>query len=295
MLPPLTYKAQVFLSEIQTDRIEVLKILNSLNVAKATGPDNIGNRLLKCCANQIVDPLVFLFNKSLMMVYFQINGRLLMSYLFSRKMTDKIVKIIVLFHYCLVCQKSWKKLCLTGCTTIGKLIICYQYVIRVSRKNDGTVNRLLYLVDRIHRGFDDTNEIAMVFLDITKAFDRVWHKGLIHKLQNFGVNEKLLNWFKCYLTGRSQRVVLDGFRSSIRDLFAGVPEESILGPLLFLIFIHDIEDNIISDISLFADDTALLQKYKNVLDVENILNNDLKTIDCWSKSWMVDFNPRRQY
>ena len=87
-------------------------------------------------------------------------------------------------------------------------------------------------------------------------------------------------------------MVLDDFMSTIRDLFAGVPEESILGPLLFLIFIHDIEENIVSDISLFADDTALLQEFVNVIEVEDILNNDLKTIDSWSKSWMVDFNPK---
>ena len=125
------------------------------------------------------------------------------------------------------------------------------------KRNDGAVNRLLYLVDRIHKGLDDEKEIAMVFLDICKAFDKVWHKGLLFKLESFGVSGSVLRWFKSYLENRCQKVVINGVSSILKRLFAGVPQGSILGPLLFLIYINDIEVNLISDINLFADDTAL--------------------------------------
>ena len=100
------------------------------------------------------------------------------------------------------------------------------------------------MANRIYKGLDDENEIAMVFLDICKAFDRVWHKGLLFKLRQFGVSGNVLNWFKSYLENRSQKVVINGVSSIFEMLFAGVPQDSILGPLLFLIHIDDIEKNI---------------------------------------------------
>ena len=81
--------------------------------------------------------------------------------------------------------------------------------------------------------FENEKEIAMVMLDVTKAFDRVWHKGLLFKLQQFGITGNLLSWFTSYLNMRSQNVVFRGKCSSLKNLLAGVPQGSILGPLLF--------------------------------------------------------------
>ena len=80
-------------------------------------------------------------------------------------------------------------------------------------------------------------EVRMVFLDFTKAFDKVWHKGLLYKLQTLGLKDPLLSWFRSYLTDRKQRVVIDGQTSSWSNTEAGVPQGSVLGPLLFLIYI----------------------------------------------------------
>ena len=77
-------------------------------------------------------------------------------------------------------------------------------------------------------------EVRMVFLDISKAFDKVWHKGLLYKLESLGVRDPLLKWIKSYLTGRKQRVIIDGQSSDWREIEAGVPQGSVLGPLLFL-------------------------------------------------------------
>ena len=96
------------------------------------------------------------------------------------------------------------------------------------------------------------------FLDISAAFDKVWHKGLIAKLSQIGVDGTLLDLLKSYLANRKQCVVVDGVKSSMLEVKAGVPQGSRLGPLLFLIYINDIVNNIESEIKIFAADTTLL-------------------------------------
>ena len=96
-----------------------------------------------------------------------------------------------------------------------------------------------------------------VFCDISKAFDRVWHTGLLYKPRAAGVTGNVLQWFKNYLSDRKQRVVLPGISSAWNFIKAGVPQGSILGPLLFLVYINDIVTDIGSNIRLFADDTSL--------------------------------------
>ena len=130
----------------------------------------------------------------------------------------------------------------------------------------------------------------MVYLDISKAFDKVWHKGLLYKLQCFGVGGSLLTWIGSYLSNRKQRVVLNGQESSILCSNAGVPQGSILGPLLFLIFVNDIEISIKSDMFIFADDVTLAKIYDLLSEAESCLNTDLNTISKWAERWMVSFN-----
>ena len=130
-----------------------------------------------------------------------------------------------------------------------------------------------------------------IFCDISKAFDRVWHKGLLYKLQTVGITGHLLQWFTDYLNNRKQRVVLPGVFSHWTDLKAGVPQGSILGPLLFLIYINDIVRNINSSIRLFADDTSLYIIVENPIQEATILNSDLSQIYTWASNWLVTFNP----
>ena len=105
--------------------------------------------------------------------------------------------------------------------------------------------------------------------DISKAFDRVWHKGLLYKLSSVGISGPLLRWFTDYLDKRKQRVVLPGTASSWTSIKAGVPQGSILGPLLFLVYINDIVENIHSSIRLFADDTSLFIIVDDPIDSAN--------------------------
>ena len=104
---------------------------------------------------------------------------------------------------------------------------------------------------------DNGHEFRMVFFDVSKAFDKVWHKGILFKLYHAGVQGRLLEWFTDYLSNRYQRVVFNGSYSDLSILKAGIPQGSILGPLLFFVYINDIVDNLESNINLFADDTSL--------------------------------------
>ena len=157
------------------------------------------------------------------------------------------------------------------------------------KKGDGAINQLLHITDKMYKGFDDSKETAVIFLDICKAFDKVWIQGLFFKLQRIGLRDSCIEWFKSYLTGRNQKVVLFGVSSDTLFLNAGVPQGSILGSLLFLIFIDDIDKNICSDMSLFADDSSLIKTYNNMQEAESCLNQDLCVIDQWSRDWLVQF------
>ena len=113
-----------------------------------------------------------------------------------------------------------------------------------------------------------------VLLDISKAFDKVWHKDLIYKLKQNGISGKLLNLIIDFLSNRKQRVVLNGKYPSWTNIEAGVPQGSILEPLFFLIYINDLSDNLITNPKLFADDTSLFSIVHDPNATANDLNND---------------------
>ena len=116
---------------------------------------------------------------------------------------------------------------------------------------------------------------------------------LLHKLESIGVSESLLSWFQSYLSDRRQRVVLNGQTSDWAFVEAGVPQGSMLGPLLFLIYINNIVNGVNSAIRLFADDTSLYIIVGNPQIAANMINHDLDTIGNWARTWLVDFNPAK--
>ena len=161
------------------------------------------------------------------------------------------------------------------------------------RPGDSTTNQLLYLVNEIHEAFEDPKslEIRATFLDISKAFDKVWHEGLVFKLKQNGVSGNLLKLFESYLRDRQQRVVINGSFSNFLPIESGVPQGSVLGPLLFLVYINDLEKNIKSNIKFFADDTMLFSLVKDPVTSAVTLNHDLDLIAQWAEQWKMEFNP----
>ena len=150
------------------------------------------------------------------------------------------------------------------------------------KQGDSCINQLLSITHDIYQSLDQGYEMRGVFLDILKAFGKVWHKGLIHKLEQTRIGGPLLKILTDFLKSRKQRVVLNGQHSSWSDVLAGVPQGSILGPLLFLIYINDLSDGLQFNPKLFADNISLFTTVLNIKKAANNLNTDLTKITKWS-------------
>ena len=216
-----------------------------------------------------------------------------MRHQFTKKGDKQLIKNYRPISLLQICGKMFEKMIfnnLYSYLTENNLITKNQSGFR---PGDSTTNQLLYLVNEIHKAFEDSKslEVRAVFLDISKAFDRVWHDGLIFKLKQNGISGKLLTFFENYLHNRKQRVVLNGFHSYYSLIVSGVPQDSVLGPLLFLLYINALEKNITSNIIFFADDTMLFSIVKDPVISANDLNHDLDLIYQWAYQWKLEFNP----
>ena len=153
------------------------------------------------------------------------------------------------------------------------------------KPGDSYINQLLSITHEIYESFDVGLEVRSVFLDISKAFDKVWHDGIIYKLTQNGISGNLLNLLEDFLKERKQRVVLNGQVSTWKNINAGVPQGSILGPLLFLIYINDLTEGLTTNVKLFPDDTSLFSV------VHDTQTSDLNLINNWAFQWKMNFNP----
>ena len=158
------------------------------------------------------------------------------------------------------------------------------------KPGDSCINQLLCITHDIYQYFDGGLGTRAVFLDISKAFDKVWHEGLLYKLKQNSRSGNLLNIVKDFLSLRKQRVVLNGQYSTLVSIEAGVPQRSILGSLFFLIYINDFSDDLTSNTKLFADDTSLFSVVHINLTTTD-LNSDLSKISLWAFQWKMNFNP----
>ena len=130
-----------------------------------------------------------------------------------------------------------------------------------------------------------------VFLDISKPFGKVWHKGLLFKLKSSGIEGELLTLLECYLSNREQRFVSNGQTSYRRKINSGETQGSVLGPLLFLIYINDLTEVITFICKIFAEDTSLFSNVLDTCNSENALNSDIESISSWIYQWKLQFNP----
>ena len=150
---------------------------------------------------------------------------------------------------------------------------------------------LLEVIDNCHKNIDDNKKVLGIYFDLQKAFDTVDHKILLHKLYNYGIRGFMYVWLKHYLTNRQQFTFINGTSSSLRGISCGVPQGSVLGPLLFLIYINDISNCLPeNNLRLFADDTNLFLSCDSFMQLENKANECLYNMQQWFKSNKLSLN-----
>ena len=147
-----------------------------------------------------------------------------------------------------------------------KLINTYQHGFLNARS---CLTNLLCFLEEITKWVDDRSPVDVVYLDFQKAFDKVPHQRLLLKLNAHGIGKEVINWIEKWLTHRRQRVIVDGDISNWKSVLSGVPQGSVLGPILFLIYINDLEDDISSKVLKFVDDTKVFRKVTNDTDKLN--------------------------
>ena len=151
------------------------------------------------------------------------------------------------------------------------------------------LTNLLCFFEEITKWVDEGSPVDVIYLDFQKAFDKVPHQRLIIKLKSHGMGNSIINWIEQWLKDRRQRVVVDGEVSSWKPVLSGVPQGSVLGPILFLIYINDLEEGVTGNILKFADDTKLFRKVKEIGDKQK-LQDDIDKLVKWSEKWQMLFN-----
>ena len=159
--------------------------------------------------------------------------------------------------------------------------------------SDSTSQQLISMIHQIKLAMTSKNVAHGIFLDVSAAFDAVWHKGLIAKLEQLNIKGEALKLFTSYLSERRSVTVVDGILSSELPVNAGVPQGSRLGPLLYLIYTNDLVANLESKPYLFADDTTLIATGSNTFETSNMLSRDLSKISEWAHTWKITFNPSK--
>ena len=141
----------------------------------------------------------------------------------------------------------------------------------------------------VYDTLNNNGQIDIIFLNFSKAFDKISHKFLLSKLCYYVIINHTLSWIGAFLSNRTQTTVVNGVHSSYVEVTSGIPQGSVLGPMLFLLYINDINNTIKSQIKLFADDSVL---YRNICNqnYQVILQNDLDTISSWAERWLMELN-----
>ena len=290
-LPIFQVKYPNTLSDISCTAPEIEILINSLNPNKSTGPDNISNRMLKAVAKEISVPLSIVFNRSFAEGVFA-NSLKVWNVLPLYKKDDKSLPsnyrpISLLSNIGNSRNVLYSNIFTTTCMKIFSFTnISLAFFLTIQQ-----LIRLSIYITTFAKHLIMINSHACFFCDVSKAFHRVWHKGLIFTLKQYGICWSLLNCVTDYLSNRTQRVVIRSCLSTLCKLMPVSPKDLFLGPLLFLIYINDIADSLLSLTRLFADDSSLFCSASLIQDLEGIINHDLKILAAWAKQWLINVNP----
>ncbi len=293
-LPPLHGNPSPDIADLIITTKGVEKLLSRLVSTKASGPDNIPNQLLKEVSQELAPALASLFNQSICTGQHPEDWRKAnVSPIFKKDDKHAAANYRPVSLTC-VCSKLLEHIVvshLMGHLEEHQILTKLQHGFR---QKHSCTSQLILTTAELAEYYDNNTQVDISILDFSKAFDVVSHRKLLYKLEHYGINGKLLEWIRGFLTGRTQCVVVDGVASKPANVLSGVPQGTCLGPILFLCYINDITHDIQSQLRLFADDALLYRPIRSELD-HQILNNDLKKLEQWALQWDMNFNPKKCY
>jgi hypothetical protein len=277
------------LRNIEVSREEVMKKLKALKIDKSPGPDALHPRILKEAAEEIALPLAHIFNKSreeskLPQIWKDAN----VSPLFKKGKRSDPGNYRPVSLTCIICKvmESIIRDRLMKHMDENKLLSDHQHGFLSGRSSS---TNLLKVLDSWTESLDGGTPLDAVYLDFAKAFDSVPHERLLTKLNKYGVRGDVLGWIRQFLTGRRQRVRVNGAESSWKPVTSGIPQGSVLGPVLFVIFINDLPEVTSCPVEMFADDTKLYSPLNNH-DDQVKLQEDIHKLTEWASKWQLRFN-----
>ena len=259
---------------VVTPEVVVSKIGN-MKQNKSPGVDGISPKILKETVEQISTPLAHVFNMSLKegIVPFEWREANIIP-LFKKGSRNKSVNYRPVSLTSVIC-----KLLETIIRDHMMDFLIKHKLINPSQhgflKAKSCLTNLLCFLEEITKWVDDGSPVDVIYLDFQKAFDKVPHQRLISKLKSHGMGYSLINWIEQWLTDSRQRVVVDGEVSTWKSVLSGVPQGSVLGPILFLVYINDLEEGVTGKILKFADDTKLFRKVKEIGYKQNLQDDTL--------------------
>ena len=271
---------------------DIRKRLKDLNPSKSPGPDGIHPRILVECAEQLCRPLATLCSLSMATGVLPSEWkRGNISAIFKKGNRHLASNYRPVSLTCIVCKlmEAIVKEQIMNHLLANDLLSDHQHGFVPGRSCS---TQLLKVIDEWTNALDQGQPLDVVYLDFAKAFDSVPHKRLLCKLSGYGIRGKLLIWIEAFLSNRWQRVMVKGKASGWSEVSSGVPQGSVLGPLLFLIFINDLPDVVKSSMKIFADDTKVYHTVSTLPDIQE-LQDDIDALQTWSQNWQLPFNTKK--
>ncbi|MES9880859.1 MAG: reverse transcriptase family protein [Sedimenticola sp.] len=289
---PLSPSACPIMPDLHISTKGIQTLLKNLKTEKASGPDKLQPLLLKELKDEISPILQVIFTRSLETGVMPTEWAIAnVAPLFKKGEKSLAENYRPISLTCILCKVMEHIVTSNLCRHLNSNNILYdlQHGFREKRSCE---TQLAMLIEDLTRNASIGKQTDLVLLDFSKAFDKVNHEKLLYKLHCYGVRENTLNWIRAFLNGRSQKVVIEGEESGSVPVTSGVPQGSVLGPILFVIYINDLPDHIISQVRLFADDTAVYITIRHEDDGKT-LQHDLDTLQVWEKNWDMHFNPSK--
>ena len=273
--------------EISTDKVK--KYLLKLNISKASGPDGINGRTLKELAHEIAPVLRTVFNTSMRegtLPYQWKEAHVIALFKKGSKRSANNYRPVSLTSICCKIMETFIRDGIMKSLEEQGLIHKDQHGFRGGRS---CCTQLLEVMEVWTGWYDLGLPWDAIYTDFSKAFDSVPHERLLKKCEAYGIKGNLLKWIKDFLSSRKQRVVLGGRKSEWQNVTSGIPQGSVLGPILFTIFINDMPDVVHSCMKLFADDAKVFRAIESFEDI-SLIQEDIDKLLRWSEKWQLPLN-----